>query len=696
MLRARVGVFVLVFAVAVAAAQAPIRHEDVWLMKRVGAPAVSPDGKWVVFAVTEPAYDEKDQASDLWIAPADGSVKPRRLTATKGAESGVAWSPDSSRIAFSAKRESDEEPQIYVLDLAAGGGEAMRVTSLSTGAKSPRWRPDGKGLLFVSAVYPGAADDEANRKIAAEQKARKYRARVYDAAPIRHWDGWTSEKQTHVFVQPLEPGAKAKDLLAGTKLAAERGFGGSPAGTGVDDEIDAVWAPDGQSIVFVATTEKDAQAYSFPRLRLYQAAASGGEPKQLTSGDDSFTKPAFRPDGKALYALHHQHGEKAYYLTRLAMFAWPSPGERTIVTAGLDRSVESFAFTPDGQRIYLLAEEAGHEKLFTAPAGGGEARPAFDVPRGVYTNLAIAEKAAAPVLVANWESAVSPAEVVRIDAAAGRHRALSDFNAERVAAIDWQPLREFWFTSKKGKRIHNMIALPPNFDERKKYPLFVVIHGGPHNMWRDYFFVRWNYHLLAAPGYVVLLTDYTGSTGFGEKFAQEIEGDPFVTVGEEINEAADEAIRRYSFIDGTRQAAGGASYGGSMAAWLLATTDRYKCLIDHAGIFDLESMWGTTDINYWLERLVGSAAWEQPKVWQEQNAFRRAKNFKTPMLVTHGENDFRVPLGQALEVWSVLQRLKVPSRLVVFPEANHWVMKGEDSRMWYGEVQAWLKKWLGE
>ena len=239
-----------------------------------------------------------------------------------------------------------------------------------------------------------------------------------------------------------------------------------------------------------------------------------------------------------------------------------------------------------------------------------------------------------------------------------------------------------------------MIALPPAFDEKRKYPLFVVIHGGPHSMWRDQFVIRWNYHLLAQPGYIVLLTNYTGSTGFGEKFAQEIQGDPLAGPGEEINEAADQAIRQFPFIDGTRQAAGGASYGGHLANWLQATTTRYRCLISHAGLVNLETQWGTSDTIYSREVTNGGPVWEQGPIWREQNPIRRAASFRTPILLSVGEQDFRVPLNNTIENWSVLQRLRIPSRLLVFPEENHWVMKGEDSRFYYQELHAWLKKYL--
>lgn len=556
----------------------------------------------------------------------------------------------------------------------------------------PRFSPDGKSLLFTSPVYPGAADEEANRKIAAERKARKARVRIYDSFPVRYWDRWLEDARPHLFVQAAEPGAKARDLLAGTKLAAEPGFGGRRDAQG-GERLDAVWAPDGQTIVFAATTRAHAAAYSFVETHLFQVPLGGGEPRQLTGGPDSYGRPTFGPDGRALYCLFERRSGRIYNLERVARFDWPSMGPPKIVTEGWDRSVTSFALSADGRTLYLLAEEAGHEKPFAAPAEGGAVRPLFRVTSGCYTNLAVPAKASATLLIANWESAVSPPEVVRIEPAGG-HVALTAFNSEAAARLDWQPLRHFWFTSRRGKQIHNMIALPPGFEENRKYPLLVIMHGGPHSMWRDQFVLRWNYHLLAAPGYVVLMTNYTGSTGFGERFAQEIQGDPFRGPAEEINQAADEAIRRFPFVDGKRQAAGGASYGGHLANWMQAATTRYRCLISHAGLINLESQWGSSDMIYHREVAAGGPPWEQGRVWREQNPIRYAANFRTPMLLTVGERDYRVPLNQTLENWSVLQRLRIPSRLVVFQEANHWIQRGEDSRLFYQEVHAWLAKYL--
>ena len=529
---------------AVLTAKNPISHEDVWLMKRVDAPAPSPDGKWAVFSVTEPAYDSAKSSSDLWIVPTDGSVPARRLTSTKGSESSPRWSFDSKRIVFSAKREGDETAQVYILDLSQPG-EAVRITSLSTGAANPLFSPDGRTILFQSSVFPGAVNEEANRKMAADRKARKYNARVYESFPVRYWDRWLDETQRHIFVQPAEPGATARDLLAGTKLVSTPGFAGPFTPSAQD--LYAAWAPDGKSIIFTATDMRNQSAYAAVTTNLYQIDAAGSEPKRLTFGNHSYSKPVFRPDGKALYFEFEPYSANPFSQSRIAMLDWPAMSAQKVVTSTFDRGVSSYAFTPDSKTIYLTAEDAALEKLYALSADGGEVREVGRMQAGAYSNLAIAMAASTPVLVANYDSATHPMEIVRIDQTTGERRLLTNFNVARAANIDLTPLRHFWFTSSRGKKIHSMMVVPPNFDESKKYPLFVVMHGGPHSMWRDQWVTRWNYHLLAQPGYVVLLTNYTGSTGYGEKFAQEIQGDPLAGPASEINEAADYAIKQYPF-----------------------------------------------------------------------------------------------------------------------------------------------------
>jgi dipeptidyl aminopeptidase/acylaminoacyl peptidase len=670
-----------------------ITHEDVWLMKHTGSLTVSPNGQWAVVSVSEPSYDPAKAVSDLWIVPTDGSAPPRRLTSTKAAESGAVFSPDSTRLAFSTHREGDEVDQIYVLPL--NGGEALRMTSISTGASQPKWRPDGKAILFESRVYPGAMDDEANKKIAAERKARKYNARVYSGFPFRFWDRWLDDLNPHVFVQVLQEGAASKDLMAGSKLAALPGFDGVRSFG--DAELEAEWTPDGASVVFTAIADKDVSAYGPITSHIYRVPATGGEPVALTSGPESYTKPTFRPDGKALYTLQTKRGdEDLYTLSRLAKIDWPPSGaaKPKLIADGWDRSISSFTLTPDSSRIYVIAEDQGHDKIFVLSAGGGPVHPAFDVTEGVYSGLNISERAGSPRLIALWGSMVHPEDVVLVDPQNGSRRFLTEFNKDRIEQIDWQPPKEFWFTAKNGKRVQSMLVLPPAFDPSKKYPLVVFPHGGPHNMTKDQFFVRWNYHLLTSPGYVLLMTNYTGSTGYGEEFSTAIDKDVLRGPAAEIEEAADEATRQFPFIDATRQAGVGASYGGYLMNWFEGNTKRFKCLVNHAGLTDNASMWGSTDGAYYWEKRYGGPVWELKGQWREQSPAAYAANFRTPMLITHGERDFRVPISQAFEMYKLLQRQRVPARLVIFPDHGHWILKGEDARYHMKEVLDWLNKYL--
>jgi dipeptidyl aminopeptidase/acylaminoacyl peptidase len=654
----------------------PIAHEDVWLMKRVGEPVVSPDGRQVVFSVVEPDYDPAKQTSDLWVVPSDGSAPPRRLTATRGPESGPVWSPDGNSIAFSSRREGDETPQIYVLPLS--GGEAQRVTAAAGGASNPQWRPDGKAILFES-------DFDA---IAAERKARKHTARAYDAMPVRYWNAWLDEKKPHLFVQEL--GGAAVDVLKDSKLAATPGFGGvfSPAG---GQNLQALWAPDGRGVVFTAIVNRSDMMHTSTETALFVVAAQGGEPRRLTEPGVSYSKARFGPGG-VLYGIQDRlpaGGAGLYSLSRLARISWPESGRGSLLTAGWDRSVSGFTFSPDGRTIYLDAEDDGFDQVFQVPAAGGTPQRLFEVKRGGYT----AAKAVRDGLVAMYQTSAQPPELARISAA-GPRGALTSFNADRVAQLDTPEPVHFWFTAKNGKRIHNVMFLPPKFDASRKYPLLIFPHGGPNSMSKDAFSVRWNNYYLASPGYVVLETNYTGSTGFGEKFADDIEKDVLRGPAQEILEGIEEAIRRYPYIDASRQAAAGASYGGYLMNWFNGHTNQFKCLVNHAGAINNESQYGVNDGGIDRELRMGGPIWEKGGQWMDQSPIRYSGKFRTPTLVTQGELDYRVPVNESLTTFKVLQRLKVPSRLVVFPDEGHWILKGENSRAHMQEVLGWLAKYL--
>lgn len=667
----------------------PVSHEALWAMKRVGSPVPSPDGKRVVFPVTEPSYDEKKESSDLWIVGTDGQEKPRRLTAAKGGGGAPSWSPDSRRIAFSAKRDDDEVSQIYVMDVA-GGGEAQRLTSSPLAARAPLWSPDGAWILYQASAYPGTADAASNRRIAAERKDAKSKVRVYESFPIRRWDKWLDDTQSRLFaVRPA--GGEPRDLLAGTDLVALPGYA-APGTEGSGEDLTPAWAPGGRSIVFAATTGRNTAAYSPVDYHLYEVPLTGGEPRALTTGHASYAAPQFAPDGRSLCFRMREDWGRIYALDRLACAPWPWTGSVTTLTPDFDRSVDDFAFAPDG-RIYLTAEDEGYVKLFEVGSAAGATLTVIES-RGAFGGIEIPRNASPTTIVAAWGSAVSPPEVLRIDPSNRTQTALTAFNTDAAAVLDWPPLQEFWHTNDQGRRVHSFLVLPPGFDPNRKYPLLVLIHGGHANMWRDQITYRWNYHLLASPGYVVLLTDYRGSTGYGEAFTLDIMGDPLRGPADDVNGAADEALRRYPFIDGSRQAAAGASYGGHLANWLEATTTRYRCLVSHAGLSSLQTQWGTSDEIYHRELMMGGPFWDESQAWLEQSPIAHAASFQTPMLLSVGENDYRVPMNNTLEMYAVLQRMRVPARLLVWPDENHWILKGENSRTFYREVHAWLARYL--
>lgn len=673
----RLLTFLVLAAAALSAQRRPVTHEDIYLMKRTGDAVPSPDGKWVVFSVTEPDYDATKTVSDLWLVPVDGSAPARRLTSSKGPESGAAWSPDSTRIAFAAKREGDDAAQIYILPLQ--GGEAQRMTSLASAAAKPQWRPDGQGLLFESTPKSSS------------KNPGKSTARVYDSMPVRFWNAWLDDSRPHLYVMEFGEGAPV-DLLAGTKLLATPGFSGIRGGLSTETSLQPAWSPDGREIVFAAVTNLSEMMRSEIEAHLFRIPRTGGEPALMSKTGHSYVRPRFSPDGKSLYALQDKtsSAQQPYSLTRLVQFSWPNPAVPRVLTAGLDRSVGAFTVSPDSTAVVFDSEDEGFSKLFRISTSGGNAEKLFEVTEGGYGS----PQFAGSNLIVTFASSTQPAEIARAEAKG--HTLLTSFNAAKLASLDMPRPEHFWFKAKNGKRIHSVYFPPPSLDRNQKYPLLVFPHGGPNSMSGDTFSTRWNAHLLTSPGYGLLMTNYTGSTGFGEKFADDIERDVLRGPAREVLEGADAALAKYSYLDKDRQCAIGASYGGYLMNWLNGHTRQFKCMVNHAGAVNNESQYGANDGGLSREIRMGAKVWESGKgQWMDQSPFRYAAEWKTPTLITQGELDFRVPVGESLMTFKLLQRQGIPARLMVFPDEGHWILKGENNRHHMMEVLGWLKQYLG-
>lgn len=653
-----------------------ISHEDMINFWRVGVPKLSPDGQWVIYSQGKTTYNADENTSDLYLAKTDGSETPRKITNSKTAETDYFWHPSGKKIFFVAKREGDEAAQLYSLSLEMGG-EAERLTKISTGVSSPKINAKGDLILFQSKVYPKAFTDSLSKKIAEERKKIKYKARVYTTFPVRYFDQWLDEKQSHLFTLDLNS-QKVQNLMSHTDIVYEQGYGlGSYE-----------FAPNNEDVVFTASNDLTTSAYQNPTYKIYQISLSGhGKEKLLVSDELDYNGVRFSTDGKYLLALGNAKTNKLYYTNRLYRFDYPSFSNRIELASSLDRPINALDIVPDG--ILASIEDQGYDKIVKVNWENGSVSTLKGGSFGSFAS--ISTNKTGTIIAYQQESVNAPAEVFTL--VSGKEISISKANTEKLASLDLARPIEFWTVS-RGKKIRSVLVKPAHFDPSKKYPMFVLMHGGPASSFKDSFGYRWNPYVLASDKMVIVMTDYTGSVGYGEKFAQDIQFDPFKGPGQEILDAANDAIKRYSFIDGSRQAAGGASYGGHLANWMQATTSHFKCLVSHAGLMNSEEQWGTSDVIWGRELINGGAPWVATKTWKEQNPMRFAANFKTPILYTVGENDFRVPINNTLTSWSITQRLKIPAKLIVFPEENHWILKPENSRFHYKEIMDWIGKYL--
>jgi dipeptidyl aminopeptidase/acylaminoacyl peptidase len=681
----------------------PMKIDDLFAFKRVGDPQISPDGKTVVYVVGEVDLAANKTSSSLWLALADGKGEPRRLTNAVGKkDSHPRWSPDGKQILFESNRSGDG--QLWLIDM--DGGEAQKLTAISTEAGNAVWSRDGKNIAFVSAVYPEYSEkpfkesDELNKKRKEEVEKNPVKAKVFTRLFYRHWDSYVEDKRQHLFVM-LADGGEPKDLTPGDRDAF-------PTSSTFSTGDNFTFSPDAKYLVFTAVPEKD-EAWN-TNYSICRVPVTGGTAQWecLTKDNPAASGgPAFSPDGKMLaYRAQKRPGFEADKWQLLIVDCNEGGtfnGKPKSLTPDFDRSVDEFVWQKN-ESLCFTAEENATKPLWVVtikdPTSTLYPKILNMIPPswgGTFASLSAAKSNGR--LAFTMAAISSPPEVFTIhpgDMATLKFVNLSRANGKGMLEVDNLdlPRPESVKVKVEGAEMQMWILKPPGFDPKKKWPLAFLVHGGPQSAWEDGWSNRWCPELWAAQGYVVALPNPRGSTGFGQKFTDEISGDWGGKCYDDLM-AGLAYMEKQDYIDKDRMAAAGASFGGYMMNWFEGHTTKFKTLITHCGVYNFDSMYATTDEIWFDEWEHGGKPWDKDKreSYDKFSPHRYADKFQTPMLIIHNDLDFRVPVSEGLQLFNTLQRKGIPSKLINFPDEGHWVAKPKNSEYWHKEVFAWLAKY---
>ena len=657
--------------------------EDLFRCARVEDPQVSPDGRSVVYVVTRVDREGNRLDSDLWLVSLDGG-EPRQLTRSPKHDRHPRWSPDGRWLVF----ESNRGGTFQLYTLPTDGGEARPLTTLATEASQPVWSPDGAHIAFVSAVWPEFSDrpfaesDKLNRERMAEREQSPVKARVFTQLLYRHWDSWVEGKRQHLFVVPVRHGAAVgdpRDVTPGDRDAV-------PTSSTFSAGDDFAFSPDGQELAYTATPTPTREEAWSTNHDLYVVHLATGERRQLTVNLAADGFPRYSPDGK--YLAYRAQERAGFEADRWQLWLLHrATGERRSLTAGFDASVEAFVWAPDSRALYFEAEEQGTRPLWRVELANAAVKRV--VAGGVNGGVQVTPDGRS--LVLTRASLSRPAEVLVAELGTGSLRALTGVNDAIVREWCVQAPESVWYGGAGGTPIQMWVVKPPGFEAGNQYPLVFMVHGGPQGAWLDGWSYRWNPQLWAAQGYVVALPNPRGSTGFGQRFVDEISGDWGGKCYEDLM-AGVSWLERQPYVKADRMAAAGASFGGYMVNWFLGQTDRFRCLVSHCGVYNFVNMYGATD-ELWFDEWDHGIPWVNPD-FERWSPHRQAGRFQTPTLVIHGELDFRIPVTEGMNLFATLQRRGVPSKFLYFPDEGHWVNKPRNSEFWHQTVFAWLAEYL--
>ena len=650
-----------------------ITFDDLIALGRIGSFEISPDGKNIAFTVTWFDKEANSSNTDIYITPLKGG-EPYRFVRSDGADYQPCWSPDGKKLAFVSTRGGS--PQIWVIPV--DGGEAKKMTDIPTGVSSPLWSPDGKRFAFSSSVYPDCGDMDCNEKKLNEHNDGKVKARLIDHLIFRHWNHWREGRWDHLFLIGMD-GGEPVEINRGRTDVPPISLGGSR---------DYDFSPDGKEICY--TLNPDPMVAVSTNNDIWIVPVDGGEPENITADNPANdNSPRYSPNGRyiAWRSMTRAGFEADRY--RLTLYDRRS-GTISTLTEKLDYSIGNFDWAPDSRDIYFCAQDKGRYSIGRVSIKGGDAR--FVLTGGYDSNVRVSPDGKS--LVFPRQRVNAPTDLYRSSTSGSNITRLTGINSEILEGLEMNPLEEFWFEGAGGRQVHGMIVKPPFFEEGRKYPVVLLIHGGPQGAFGDNFHYRWNVQMFASPGYVVATINFTGSTGYGQAFTDAISGDWGGAPYEDIMKGVDYLEANFDFIDSGRIGAAGASYGGYMVDWIEGHTDRFECLVSHAGVYNLASMYGATEELWFPEWEFKGTPWSNPGMYEKFSPHRYVADFTTPCLVVHGEHDYRVPYTQGLEFFTALQRQGVESKLLFFPDEDHFVRKPLNAELWWGTLHEWFGEYL--
>ena len=713
---------------AFAQAKHPFTFEDMMKLKRVEEPEVSPDGKWVLFAAVDVDLAANTKTPHVWVVPIAGGQE-KEIISDQDADR-PRWAPDGKHFAFlSAKKDGS---QVWIADFDDASGTVTGVhqlTDIKTEASGELWSPDGKNILFVSDVYPecdGTPADEqsCNARKLEELEKSPVKALISTHLLYRHWNAYKEGKRTHIFVVPVDPIRSARidedkdevDLRAFPRDLTPGDYDAPVFSLGGQD--DYAFSPDGKEICYASnhdpmpadSTNNDlfTVPVNFPQDAT--AAQVLAATKDITTENNASDEtPLYSPDGK--YIAYRAQQRPGYESDRFRLMLYDrKTGKKRDLSEGedpFDPWVDSLTWSPDSKRIFLTAGFAGESPIYMVLADQKNNLVLF-LTGGSNDSIAVAPNGKS--LVFGRNSVRFPTELfarnlpdderfcgwdcqTQFQGHGEDSKQLTHINDAVISQAAMSQLESFYFDGAHGDKVEGFLVKPPNFDSTKKYPVKFLIHGGPQGAWGDDWSYRWNPELFAANGYVVVMINFHGSTGYGQKFIDAINGDWGGAPFEDLMKGLDYAEAHYGFIDKDRECALGASYGGYMTNWILGHTNRFKCIVTHDGMFDTESAYGTTEELWFPEWEFKGTPWTNREMYRKWSPMLSAENFKTPTLVIHSQKDYRLDLSQGLALFTTLQRLGVPSKMLYFPDEGHWVLKPQNSQLWYKTVNDWVDQW---